>query len=62
MFRRIRKLVGALLGGVTGAAVVAVAGAAGAEVPPELGAAVATLAGALGAWLAPPNEPAGPAQ
>lgn len=57
MFRTIRKLVGALLGGVTGAAVVTVAGLAGWEVPPELAGAIATVLAALGAWIAPANEP-----
>lgn len=62
MLRRIRKLIGAALGGVTGAVVVAVARLAGWEADPVLAGAIATVLGALGAWIAPPNEPAPPAQ
>lgn len=58
--KTVRKAVGALLGGVTGTAVVAVAGAFGLEVTPEVAAAVALLLATLGAWLAPPNEAAAP--
>lgn len=37
--RKIRKLVGAALGGITGAVVVTVAGMLGAEITPEIGRA-----------------------
>lgn len=58
MFRRIWKAIGAALGGVTGAAVVAVAGAFGADVSPELGAAIALILATVGTAIAPRNEPA----
>lgn len=54
--RRIRKAVGALLGGVTAGAVLSVAAAFGVEVSPELAGAVAVLLAALGTYLAPANE------
>lgn len=57
MLRQVRKAIGAALGGVTAAAVVAVAGLLGWEVSPELGAAIALILATLGAWIAPPNEP-----
>ncbi|WP_026874282.1 hypothetical protein [Jiangella gansuensis] len=56
--RRTRKAVGALLGGVTGAAVIAVADAFDADVEPTLAGAIAVILAAAGTWLAPPNEPA----
>lgn len=58
MFRRVWKAIGAALGGITGAAVVAVAGAFGWEVSPELGAAIALILATVGAAIAPKNAPA----
>ena len=55
--RKVRKASGALLGGVTGAAVAVVARAFGLELPPELAAAIALLLATAGTWLAPANQP-----
>lgn len=60
MMATIRKAVGALLGGVTGAGVAAVLRLFGLDVPPEVAAAIAVLASTLGAYLAPANEPRTP--
>lgn len=57
--RRVRKLVGAVLGGVTAGAVIAVGRMAGVEVEPELAAAVVTVLAAIGTYVAPANEAAG---
>ena len=57
--RRIRKAVGALLGGVTAAAVVAVAEALDVDVSMPVAGAIAVLLSTVGTWLAPPNEAAG---
>lgn len=54
--KRIRKAIGALLGGVTAGAVLTAAAAFGVEVAPELAGAVAVLLAALGTYLAPANE------
>jgi hypothetical protein len=54
--KRFRKLVGAILGGLTAGAVIAVGGLLGWDVPPELAAAIVTLLAAFGTWVAPPNE------
>lgn len=53
--RKVRKAVGALLGGLTGATVTALLGALGISVEPEVAAAIALLLATFGAWLAPPN-------
>lgn len=54
--RKIRKAIGALLGGVTGAVIIAIAGAFGLGLAPELAAAIALILASIGAWIAPPNE------
>ena len=56
--RKIRKAIGALLGGVTGATVTMVLSAFDVEVAPELAAALAVVLATIGTWLAPPNEAA----
>jgi hypothetical protein len=53
--KKIWKAVGAVLGGLTGTAVIAVAGAFGADVTPEFGAAVALILATFGTYLAPKN-------
>jgi hypothetical protein len=53
--RKIRKALGALLGGATGAAVVATAEAFELSVDPTLAGAIAIILAAAGAYLAPPN-------
>ena len=54
--RKIRKLIGSLLGGVTAAVVITVAGALGVTVEAELAAAIAVILAAVGTWIAPANE------
>jgi uncharacterized protein (DUF697 family) len=53
--RKVAKAVGALLGGVTAAVVVGVAGAFGVDVAPEVAATVAIALATVGTWLAPKN-------
>jgi hypothetical protein len=53
---RIRKLVGAVLGGITAGAVVAVGGLLGWQVEPELAAAIVVVFTAVATYLAPANE------
>jgi len=52
---KVAKALGALLGGITGGAVVVLAGSFGLDITPELGAAVALVLGTVGAYLAPKN-------
>lgn len=54
---RVKKLLGALLGGATGVGVAAVLHAAHVEVTPELATTLAALLAALGTYLAPANAP-----
>lgn len=56
--KRVSKLLGTLLGGLTGAGVAAVLALAGLEVTPAEASALALLLSSLGAYLAPAN--AGP--
>jgi tetrahydromethanopterin S-methyltransferase subunit D len=58
MLATVKKAVGALLGGVTGGAVVVVLGAFGVTVAPELAASIAIGLATLGTYLAPRNVPA----
>jgi hypothetical protein len=51
-----RKLVAAILGGLTATAVVAVARMAGVELEPELAGLVVLVAASLSTYLAPANE------
>jgi len=55
-WKRIRKLLGSLLGAVTGGAVVAAARLFGVELAPELVGLIVAVCSALGTYLAPPNE------
>jgi hypothetical protein len=55
-WKRIRKLIGSLLGAVTGGAVVGVARLFGVELEPELVGLIVAVCSALGTYLAPPNE------
>ena len=57
-WKRFRKLIGSLLGSVTGGAVVAAARLFGVELDPELVGLIVAICSALGTYLAPPNEPA----
>ncbi|WP_053203803.1 hypothetical protein [Jiangella muralis] len=59
--RKIRKALGALLGGATGAAVVQVAAAFEVDVDPTLAGAIAIILAAAGAYLAPANDSGVPA-
>lgn len=54
--RKIKKLVGALLGGVTAGGILAAADAFGLAVGPELATTVAAVLAALGTYLAPKNR------
>jgi hypothetical protein len=54
--RRIRKLVAAILGGLTATAVVAVARMAGVELAPEVAGLIVLVAASLSTYLAPANE------
>jgi hypothetical protein len=54
--RRIRKLVAAILGGLTATAVVAVANMAGVKLPPEVAGLIVLVAASLSTYLAPANE------
>jgi hypothetical protein len=56
--RRIRKLLAAILGGLTGGAVVGVARLFGVELEPEVAGLVVLVAASLSTYLAPANEPA----
>lgn len=58
MIRKISKLIGTALGGLTGAAVAGLLALAGVEVTPAEATALAVLLSSLGAYLAPAN--AGP--
>lgn len=60
--RKVRKALGALLGGATGAAVVATAEAFELSVDPTLAGAIAIILAAAGAYLAPPNDSGEPAR
>jgi len=53
---RIRKLLGSLLGAVTGGAVVGVARLFGVELDPELVGLIVAVCAAVGTYLAPPNS------
>ena len=53
---RVRKLVAAVLGGVTAAVVVALGRVAGYEVEPELAGLVVLVLSSLAVYVAPPNE------
>jgi len=55
-WKRIRKLIGSLLGAVTGGAVVGVARLFGVELEPELVGLIVAVCSAVGTYLAPPNE------
>ena len=57
--RRVRKLVAAVLGGLTGGAVVAVARMAGLELEPEVAGLVVLVASSLSTYLSPANEVVG---
>jgi hypothetical protein len=57
MFSNVKKAIGAALGGLTGAAVVAVLGLFSIEVAPELAASIALILATFGTWLAPKNVP-----
>jgi hypothetical protein len=54
--RRVRKLVAAILGGLTATAVVAVARMAGVELVPEVAGLIVLVAASLSTYLAPANE------
>jgi len=54
-WKRIRKLIGSLLGAVTGGAVVAAARLFGVELDPELVGLIVAVCAAVGTYLAPPN-------
>jgi energy-converting hydrogenase Eha subunit B len=54
--RRVRKLVAAILGGLTATAVVAVARMAGVEPEPELAGLMVLVAASTSTYLAPANE------
>lgn len=53
-----RKLVGTLLGGVTGGVIIAALAVFGVVVPVALAATIAGAVSAIGAYLAKPNEDA----
>jgi hypothetical protein len=53
---RIRKLVAAILGGLTATAVVAVARMGGVELEPELAGLAVLVAASLATYIAPANE------
>ena len=53
----VKKLIGTLLGGVTGATVVALLSAFGVTIPLALGLVIATAVSAIGPYVAPPNDP-----
>ena len=53
---RARKLVAAILGGVSAAAVVALGRVAGYEVEPELAGLVVLVLSSLAVYVSPPNE------
>jgi hypothetical protein len=59
--RRIRKLFAAILGGLTGGAVVGVARLFGLELEPEVAGLMVLVTASLSTYLAPANEPALPA-
>jgi hypothetical protein len=54
--RRVRKLVAAILGGLTATAVVAVARMAGVELAPEVAGLIVLVAASTATYLAPANE------
>jgi hypothetical protein len=54
--RRVRKLVAAILGGLTATAVVAVARMAGVELAPEVAGLIVLVAASVATYLAPANE------
>jgi hypothetical protein len=54
--RRIRKLVAAILGGLTATAVVAVARMAGVELEPEVAGLIVLVAASTATYLGPANE------
>lgn len=54
---RYKKLVGTILGGATGAGVLAIVAAAGGTLPESVAAAIAVALAAIGTWLSPPNAP-----
>jgi hypothetical protein len=53
---RVRKLVAAILGGLTATVVVAVAHLAGVELAPELAGLAVLVAASLATYIAPANE------
>lgn len=54
--KRVRKAVGALLGGATGAVVALLLNAVGVDVTAEFATAVAVILSTVGTWVAPKNE------
>lgn len=54
--RRIRKLVGTVLGAVTAGAVIGAFALFDVTIGTELAAAIVTILAAAGTWVAPPNE------
>lgn len=52
-----KKLIGSILGSLTGAGVVALFAAFGVTLPLAIGVAIATIAGAIGTAVSPPNVP-----
>lgn len=55
--KRIKKLLGAVLGGATGAGVAGVLALVGVDVPTVVDMALATVLAWAGTWLAPANAP-----
>jgi hypothetical protein len=55
---RVRKLVGAVLGGLTAGAIVGVGRLLGWGIEPEVAAALVTILAAVGTYVSPANEPA----
>jgi hypothetical protein len=53
---RVRKLIAAILGGLTATAVVAVTRMAGLELEPEVAGLIVLVAASLSTYLAPANE------
>jgi hypothetical protein len=54
-----KKLVGTILGGVSGGVIVALLSAFGVTIPLALGVVIAGAVSAIGTYLAPPNDPTG---
>lgn len=58
-WRRVSKLIGAALGGVTGGGVTALAAALGVDLTSEQVGLIVAICSALGTYLAPANAPPG---